>query len=108
MDNLTKAKIGRFDQVRLRTTKNVSYLSAPPGTEISPKGLWSVVSILADIDLLLARNSALIRIPIADVLLVAGYDINRMTKDLGRLSHGEEGEKGNTDRREQKTPDRID
>jgi hypothetical protein len=100
MDNKKQIRIGRFDQVRLLTTKNVSYLSAPPDIKPSPKGLWSVVSILEEKDLLLAQKSVLIRIPAVDVLMVAGYNINKMTRNLGRLSHGEEGKKGSTDSRD--------
>lgn len=93
MDNLIETRIGRFDQVRIITTKNVSYLSAPPGTNVSPKGLWSVVSIVGDNELLLAQKSAMVRIPATDVLLVAGYDINKLTEGLGRLSRGKDEEK---------------
>jgi len=89
MDNLIETRIGRFDQVRIITTKNVSYLSAPPGTNVSPQGLWSVISIVAGNELLLAQKSALIRIPAIDVLLVAGYDVRKITQNLGRLSRGE-------------------
>ena len=92
MDNLIETHIGRFDQVRIITTKNVSYLSAPPGTNVSPQGLWSVISIIAGNELLLAQKSALIRIPATDVLLVAGYDVKKVTKNLGRLSRGERKE----------------
>jgi hypothetical protein len=97
MDNLVETRIGRFDQVRLLTTKNVSYLSAPPGTQPSPQGLWSVTSVVNDKELLLAQKSVLIRIPATDVLLVAGYDINKVTKNLGRLSRGEREEKTDAD-----------
>lgn len=96
VDNERQVRIGRFDQVKLLTTKNVSYLSAPPETSISPQGLWSVVSIVANNELLLAQKSALIRIPAADVLLVAGYDVDELTKNLGRLSRGEGKEKTTT------------
>lgn len=89
MDNLIETRIGRFDQVRIITTKNVSYVSAPPGTNISPKGLWSVISIVAVNELLLAQKSVLIRVPATDVLLVAGYDVRKITQNLGKLSHGE-------------------
>jgi hypothetical protein len=82
-----KTKIGRFDQVKILTTKNVSYLSAPPNTKVSPKGMWSVSSVV-DGDLLLVKQSTLIRIPASDVLLVIGYDIQKITKNLGKLSHG--------------------
>jgi hypothetical protein len=99
MDNLVETKIGRFDQVKLLTTKNVAYLSAPPGTDVSPQGLWSVVSAIDGDELLLAQKSALIRIPAADVLLVAGYKLDKLTEKLGSLSRGKEvGQKTGTSR----------
>lgn len=108
MDNLVETKIGRFDQVKLLTTQNVSYLSAPPGTSVSPQGLWSVVSIVNDNELLLAQKSALIRIPAADVLLVAGYNLDELTKNLGRLSRGKREEKTTTGRERSETTDQPD
>jgi len=93
MDNSKKQqKIGRFDQVRILTTKRVSYLSAPLGVETTPNGLWSVTSIINNNELLLAQMSCIIRIPAEDVLLVVNYDLNEITKNLGRLSRGERKE----------------
>lgn len=106
MDNLIEQRIGRFDQVRIITTKNVSYLSAPPGTSVTPQGLWSVVSIISDVELLIAQKSALVRIPATDVLLVAGYDVKKVTKNLGRLSRGESEENSTTDSKRPETTDR--
>ncbi|MDB4490171.1 hypothetical protein N9045_01505 [bacterium] len=87
MDNPTGKKIGRFDQVRLKTTTNVHYLSAPPGTKTSPTGVWSVVAAVG-VDLLLAQNNILVRIPVADVLLIKTYNIDEITSNLGSLTSG--------------------
>ena len=87
MDN--QIKISRFDQVRLLSTKNISYLSAPPGAEVSPDGLWSVSAVVGD-ELLLVRTNVVIKVPVSDVFKVAGYDISRITNKLGRLSRGKE------------------
>jgi len=84
-----EVRFNRFDQVHLRTTKNVRYLSAPPGTTPSPKGVWSVAGVV-DGDLLLVKHSCIIRIPAADVLKIESYDINAITKPLGRLLDGED------------------
>lgn len=108
MDNLVETKVGRFDQVRLLTTQNVSYLSAPPGTQVSPQGLWSVVSIVAENELLLAQKSALIRIPATDVLLVAGYNVEKVTENLGRLSRGKAKEGSNSSSERPQATDRPD
>jgi len=87
MDYLER-KIKRFDQVKLRTVKNVRYLSAPPDEDISPHGVWSVTAAV-DGELLLAKNNAIIRIPAADVLVIADYDLEALNKVLGKLSNGE-------------------
>jgi len=81
-------KIERFDQVRLLTVRNVSYLSASPGSKVLPQGVWSVTAIVGDNDLLLAKDNAIIRIPAVDVLVVSDYDLRSLTDILGRLSDG--------------------
>lgn len=96
MDNLIKSNIARFDQVRLVTTKNVSYLSSPPGTTVDPHGIWSVTGIVGESELLLAKESTLIKIPAADVLKVMDYDINKITQELGNLSNGQERKREET------------
>ena len=78
----------RFDQVRIITTKNVHYLSAPPGTEISPKGIWQVSGAVAD-ELLLIKNNIVIRIPPSDVLKVIEYDLSILTEKFGRFMNNE-------------------
>lgn len=88
-----ETRIGRFDQVRIITTKNVTYLSAPPGTKVDPKGIWSVVSIINSNELLLAKNNALTRIPAVDVLLVMSYNLENISESFGRLSYGQEAKR---------------
>ena len=83
-----QVKFKQFDQVQLITTKNVKYLSAPSGTTISPKGVWSVVGVVDD-ELMLAKNNVIIRIPVLDVLKISEYDLSEITQFLGRLlDHG--------------------
>jgi hypothetical protein len=81
-----KTRIGRFDQVRLLTTKNIKYLSAPEGTEPEPKGVWSVSSIIGRDELLCVRNSVIIRVPASDVLKLSDYSVEYITRDFGKLS----------------------
>lgn len=86
----TEIKYSRFDQVKILTTKNVKYLSSPPDTVVTPDGLWQVTAVVGE-DLLLAKNSCIIRIPTTDVLKVAEYDINHLISKLGRiLDYGED------------------
>lgn len=93
---LKKTKIGRFDQVRIITTRNVTYLSMPPNEEVSPKGIWSVAAVVDD-ELLLVKQSAVIRIPATDVLMIADYDIEKITSKLGKLSYGQKEEPDRAD-----------
>lgn len=83
-------RISRFDQVRLLSTKNINYLSAPPATKVDPSGIWTVSAVVGD-ELLLVKKNAVIKAPVANVLKIADYDITRMTEVLGRLSRGKEG-----------------
>lgn len=88
MDNL---RFGQFDQVKIITTQNVRYLSAPPGSKVSPKGNWQVSAIINE-ELLLVKDGATIKIPFRDVLKISEHNISSMTANFGRLSqHGEEG-----------------
>jgi hypothetical protein len=81
-------QFGRFDQVRLLTTRNVKWLSAPPGIKPSPKGIWSVAASVGESELLLVQGSVTLRIPAADVLKVADYSIEAITRPLGKLTDG--------------------
>jgi len=74
MDSIT---IRRFDLVKLKTTKNVSYLS----DDIDPHGIWSVLAIVGG-DLLLCKKKSIIRIPASDVLLHHSYDLKQVLKSL--------------------------
>ncbi len=81
-------KISRFDQVMILTTKNIDYLSAPSGVEMSPHGVWSVVAAVGD-KLMLAKNAMLVKIPPADVKLIAKHDSDKLTNLIeGLLQNG--------------------
>jgi hypothetical protein len=83
MDNIL-VTFNRFDQVKLLTTKNVKYLSAPPGTSLDPKGVWQV-SAAVDGELLLIKNNIVIKIPTSDVLKVVEYNLSKMTQQFGNM-----------------------
>ena len=84
---MNESRISQFDQVQLHTTKNVKYLSAPPGANVSPHGIWVVAAAIQN-DLLLTKDNCTIRVPIADVLKVRHYDIHEITKVFGKLRNG--------------------
>ena len=86
-------KIGRFDQVMILTTKNIDYLSAPPDTKVSPRGVWSVVGAVSD-KLMLAKNTILIKIPPSDVKLIAKHDSDKLANLMeGLLQDGKKRRK---------------
>jgi hypothetical protein len=85
---IDKPILQQFDQVELLTTRRVSYLSDLPGKIPDPHGIWTVIGFV-DGEALLAKKSAMIRIPISDLKKLAGYDpdtIIDMLKDV----HGQE------------------
>jgi hypothetical protein len=88
---MENTKIGRFDQVRLLTTKNITYLSAPPDMKVDPSGIWSVNSVVGQNELLCVRRSIVIRVPASDVLKIADYSVDYITRDFGKLTRGQSG-----------------
>lgn len=92
-------KFSRFDQVKIVTVRNVHYLSAPPGSTVSPKGIWQVAAAIGD-ELLLVKGNATIKIPVTDVLKVVDYNVNAVTAKFGRLSeYGQEPRKDGKENR---------
>jgi len=88
----SEVKYQQFDQVRLLTTRNIKYLSAPPDmVNPSPKGIWSVAAVIEQEnrqDLLVVRNNVTIRVPATDVLKIAAYDLAAITASLGNFRYG--------------------
>ena len=85
MMNNQNIRFNVFDQVQIITTKNVRYLSAPPGSIISPKGIWQVSAAVGG-ELLLVKGNVIIKIPTSDVLKIVDYDVNAIVKEFGSLS----------------------
>jgi len=95
--------IGRFDQVFLVTTKNVSYISIETEELPTPDGTWMVVASIGN-DLLLTKDRTVIRLPSSDVLKVVDYDktMKQVFSYLGgMLNHGQREE---TDGKPEGTP----
>lgn len=80
MDNIET--VGRFDQVQIITTKNVTYVSAPPSSAVIPTGIWSVAGIVGH-DLLIVQNEVTVRIPTRDVKVIERYSVQKI-KDVFR------------------------
>jgi hypothetical protein len=86
-------RIGRFDQVRIITTKRVNYLSAPEGELLNPKGIWMVAGAVGD-ELLLTKGNIVIKIPPTDVMKVLDYHktFGNIMSSLGRFNSYETGQ----------------
>jgi len=83
--------IGRFDQVFLVTTKNVSYISMETDELPTPEGAWTVVASIEN-DVLLTKDRTVIRLPSSDVLKIMDYDktMKQVFSYLGdMLNHGQ-------------------
>lgn len=80
------------DQVLLRTTRNVSYISHPPAETPSPRGIW-LVAAGVDGDLLLTKQSTTIRIPAADVQMYMRRDTidQQLRRVLDGTSQADQG-----------------
>lgn len=74
-------ELNQFDVVRLLHTKNVKYLSGPPGRPTAPKGEWTVVGFM-ERDALLAKQSTIIRVPLTDITIVASYAVSALMRSI--------------------------
>lgn len=86
----------QFDMIRIKTTKNVTWMSKPEGMgNVDPNGKWSVVGSLG-IYLLVCRNSVLVKIPFDDVEKIANYDITKLFEENndGQGNQGSQGKEG--------------
>jgi hypothetical protein len=77
--------IKQLDNIELLTTKNISYLSAPPGNSPSPHGIWSVIGIIEGGDVLACKDKATIRVPLQDIRKVQSYSIDVVKENLKKV-----------------------
>jgi hypothetical protein len=75
--------LNQFDVVRLVHTKNIKYLSGPPGRPTAPKGDWAIVGFI-DRDCILAKQSTIIRVPPSDIRLIASYQPSVLEHKLAK------------------------
>ena len=85
-------EIRQFDNIKLRTTKNIKYVSAPPGIMPNPQGIWNVVGNLGK-ELLICKESALCKVPISDVYIVGRSMVDHYASELinGKEEKGSAG-----------------
>ena len=74
-------EIRQLDRVQILTTRNVRYLSDLPGQVADPHGFWSVVGFVSK-EALIAKGSALIRIPMKDIRKVGEYDKDTVLNNI--------------------------
>jgi hypothetical protein len=92
MDKPRHDYIGRFDQVRILTSKNVYYISTQDNQQPVPTGEWNVVALLPGDNLMLSKNLTIICLPSADVFKVVDYteSLTKLKNTFGDLlNHGE-------------------
>lgn len=78
-------EINASDIIQLVTTKNVYYISAPPGKVVSPQGNW-IVTGFVERDVIAAKEGTIIRVPIKDVRRVARYSMDELFSQLKKAS----------------------
>lgn len=66
--------MNQMDLVKIKTTKNVKFLSSNPGHMPNPDGVWSVVGFIGS-DALITKDTTVVRIPVSDLRLVGKYKL---------------------------------
>ena len=84
--------IKRLDIVKIKSIKNVTWVSGPAARPATPKGNWSVVGNIGNI-LLIAKDETIAQIPIGDVIKVAEYDINKVIENIKKVRSAADLEK---------------
>jgi hypothetical protein len=77
--------IKRFDLVRIKTTKNITFLSGPASRPANPNGIWVVYAGVDDDEIILTRKETIIRIPITDTIRVAEYGLEHAFESIKKI-----------------------
>jgi hypothetical protein len=78
--------IKRFDIIRLKTTKNIKWLSGPAGRPADPRGNWSVIAGVEDTDrLLISKDETTAQVPESDVIKVADYGFEHAIESIKKI-----------------------
>lgn len=77
-------EIRQLDRVQILTTRNVRYRSDRPGHKADPHGFWSVIGFVGK-EALIAKGTALVRIPIEDIRKVGEYDKTTVLTHIRKL-----------------------
>lgn len=74
-------EIRSSDIIQLITTKNIKYLSSPPGKATTPQGNWIVTGFINN-EVIATKEGTIIKAPISDIRKVASYSINELLENL--------------------------
>lgn len=75
---MVKYNIRQFDKVKIKTTKNIKYLSSPD-TDVNPHGLWTVIgnNNKDGIDyILINKGRSICLVPYDDLKIIGQSPIN--------------------------------
>lgn len=67
----------QLDIVRIISTKNIKFLSGPPGKKPVPHGDWSVVGFVGS-DVLIAKDETLVRAPFNAIVKVGSFNTDML------------------------------
>jgi hypothetical protein len=84
----------QFDIVRIISAREIKFVSGPRGNPATPQGDWSVVGFVGS-DVIITKDSTVVRAPLGSVKLIASYDVeNYIKKKQLEKKDGEERQKG--------------
>lgn len=78
-------EIKSLDIIQITTTKNIKYLSSPPGKATTPQGNWIVTGFIKN-EVIATKEGTIIKVPISDVIKVASYSLNELLNNLKNIS----------------------
>jgi len=74
-------ELKQFDKIRLKTTRNIEYLVAPPNTMPNPHGVWSIVGNIG-YELLVCKEGAMCKVPVSDVVPAGSSMANNLMESM--------------------------
>ena len=75
----------QLDQVVILKTSSIRWMSAPKGNATTPDGIWTVIGVV-DTDLVISKDTTIIRIPYTDAKVVASYSLEIVKKKIGEMN----------------------
>ena len=75
-----------FDTVYILSTKEVTWLSGPPGKPATPNGYWYIVAIRGDGKIVLSKDETVIVTDMMNIRKVGSYDLDKVFKKLENIT----------------------